>query len=79
MTENGHYDSALILLPSLGRPSSDSVGGLAGLSLAYVVKLSAIRDCKQGLHDKICRVISGLSRSRVLIEELTGCQPLSHV
>ena len=40
MTENGHYDSALILLPSLGRRSSDSVGRLVGLSLAYVVKLA---------------------------------------
>lgn len=77
MIENGHYGSAPILLPSLGRHSSDlsiwHAGGIVPCLGCQVITRNAIRDCK------ICRVISGLSRSHVVIEELTGCQRFSRV
>ena len=71
MIENGHYYSALILVPllSLGRPSRNcpfplfiwhgQQHPLLGL-LGYFLE-SAIRDCKQGFHYNIYRAVSDLS------------------
>ena len=38
MIENGHYGSALILLPSLGRPSSDAGGTVPCLGCQVITR-----------------------------------------